>query len=72
MNVAEQAFVSFINSKCQLPQGMTNPNDIINYLLQSNKITQEQYNQARVQMQNMQNNGGLPTPDYIANLLFRR
>lgn len=72
MNVVNQTFASFINSKCPIPQGMTDPNEIIDYLLRSNKITQEQYNQARVQMQSMSQNGGLPSPEYVTNLLFRR
>lgn len=39
---------------CNIPQNMTNnPHEIINYLLQNGKITQEQYNNAKMQAQRM-------------------
>ena len=72
MNPVEQALLSLVNSKCPLPEGLTNGDDIINYLLRTNKITQEQYNNARLQMQSMSQNGQLPTPEMIASYLFRR
>lgn len=72
MNPVQQSLISLLNSKYQLPQGMTDPDEIINYLLRNGKITQEQYNQARVQAQSMQQNGGLPSPETVANYLFRR
>lgn len=72
MNSVQQSLISMLNAKYQLPPGLTNADEIINYLLQNGKITQQQYNQARVQAQSMQQNGGLPTPETVANYLFRR
>lgn len=72
MNTVQQSLISLISSRYQLPAGMTDPDQIISYLLQNGKITQQQYNQARVQAQSMQQNGGLPTPETVANYLFRR
>lgn len=50
--------------KAQIPNGMKDPDQIINYLLQNGKITQQQYNQARMQMQQMAKNGTLPPCPY--------
>ena len=36
--------------KFDIPKGMTNPDDIINHLLRTKQITQEQYNQVYSQM----------------------
>jgi len=72
VNTVQQSLISLISSRYQLPAGMTDPDEIISYLLQNGKITQEQYNQARMQKDSMARNGGLPTPESVANLLFRR
>ena len=53
----QEAFKQFMQNPVQklnsvgfnIPQGLTNPNDILNYLLSTNKITQEQCNQAIMQ-----------------------
>lgn len=71
MNTVQQSPASMLSS-LMLTTGMTDPDQIISYLLQNGKITQEQYNQARMQKDNMARNGGLPTPESVANLLFRR
>lgn len=49
-----------MNSGFNIPKGMSNPNDIINYLLSSRQITQDQYNQAYNQYRNLNANGQLP------------
>lgn len=38
---------------------MNDPNAIVNYLLQSGKISQEQYNRAYQQYRSMSNNNGV-------------
>ena len=40
---------NLINAGVKLPQGMTNGDDILNYLLTNKVITQEQCNQAVIQ-----------------------
>lgn len=50
--------------KAQIPNGMKNSDQIINYLLQNGKITQQQYNQARMQVRQMAKNGTLPPCPY--------
>ena len=51
---------NLLSRRFQIPEGMENPNDIINYLLTSKQITQEQYNQAYGQYRNMKSTGTLP------------
>lgn len=73
MNPAlQQACLAFINSRCKLPQGLTDPDEIARYLLSTGKISQDQYNQARGQYQQMSSNGSVPTPDSIMQMLTRR
>lgn len=50
----------FNRSKFNIPQDMKNPEDVINYLLQSGQLSQDQYNQVYSQYRNLQGNGGLP------------
>ena len=52
----------FIKAGLNLPENINtnDPNAIINYLLQSGKISQSQYNQAYTQYRQMSANGQLP------------
>ena len=47
-----------------IPNGMLNSDQIISYLLQNGKITQQQYNQARAQVQRMESSGMIPPCPY--------
>lgn len=49
-----------MKSRFNIPQNITNPNDIINHLLQSGQITQEQYNKVYSKYKDLQQNGQLP------------
>ena len=49
-----------MKARFNIPQNITNPNDIINHLLQSGQITQEQYNQVYSKYRDLQQNGQLP------------
>jgi hypothetical protein len=35
---------SFLGRKYNIPQGMTNPNDIIQHLMNTGQVSQQQYN----------------------------
>ena len=45
------AFIA--KSKFNVPQNVNNPDELINYLLQSRQLTQDQYNQAMRMAKNM-------------------
>lgn len=49
-----------MKSRFNIPQNITNPNDIINHLLQSGQITQDQYNTVYSKYRDLQQNGQLP------------
>lgn len=49
-----------MKARFNIPQNITNPDDIINHLLQSGQITQEQYNQVYSKYRDLQQNGQLP------------
>jgi hypothetical protein len=36
--------LSFLGRKYNIPQGMTNPNDIIQHLMNTGQVSQQQYN----------------------------
>ena len=54
---------SLMNAKFNIPQGMNNPNDILNYLLSTRQISQDQVNQAMNQYHQMSSSGTLPRVD---------
>ena len=54
---------SLMNAKLNIPQGMNNPNEILNYLLSTGQISQDQVNQAMSQYRQMSAAGVLPTMD---------
>lgn len=45
--------MAMIGSKYNIPQGITNPQDMIQHLMNSGQITQEQFDQARMFAQQM-------------------
>lgn len=45
------------------PQYANDPNQAINYLMNTGKISQQQYGQAMQDLTNMQNSGQIPSPD---------
>lgn len=58
-------FIKFINNPTQyllekradIPQGMTDPNQIVQHLLLTGQISQDQYNKANQEVMKMQQNG---------------
>ena len=50
----------FMKSRFNIPQNLTSPNEITEYLLRTNQITQEQYNQVYSRFKDLQQNGQLP------------
>lgn len=44
-------------------QYASDPNQAINYLMNSGKLSQEQYGQAMQELTNMQRNGQMPNPN---------
>ena len=51
--------VAVLSQRFNLPQGMNNPNEIIQYLLNTGQVSQEQVNRA-MSMRNNFNNGSRP------------
>ena len=47
-----------------MPNNLSNPDEMINYLLQSGKLTQEQYNKAYSQYRQLMNSGLIPQNPY--------
>ena len=52
LNQLQQNPAQFLSRKFNLPQNMNNPQDIVQHLLNSGQVTQQQVNQA-VQMRKM-------------------
>lgn len=50
----------FARTKFNIPQNMKSPNDVINYLLQSGQLSQDQYNQVYSKYKDLENSGQLP------------
>ena len=47
LNQLKNNLVAFLQQRgINIPQGMTNPNDILTYLMQTGKVSQAQYNAA--------------------------
>ena len=49
----------FKGSKFNIPQEIRNPDEMINYLLQSGQLSQDQYNQVYSEYRNVQGSGEL-------------
>lgn len=64
MSFLKNPFQAFAGKGVSLPNNLSNANDVINYLLQSGKISQEQYNQAYSQYRNLMNSGMIPQNPY--------
>lgn len=60
MSFLKNPFQAWASKGVQIPNNLQNPNDIINYLLQSGKLTQDQYNQVYAQYRQLANSGMLP------------
>jgi hypothetical protein len=60
MSFLKNPFQAWAGKGVNMPSNLSDPNDMINYLLQSGKITQEQYNQAYAQFKSLSNSGLLP------------
>ena len=51
----------FMKSRFKVPQNLNTPNEIIDYLLQSRQLSQDQINQVYARYKDLQGSGGLPT-----------
>ena len=49
-----------MKSKFKLPDNMNNPNEIINHLMRSGQLSQNQYNQVYEKFKELQSSGQLP------------
>ena len=49
-----------MKSKFNVPNNINTPNEIIDYLMRSGQLTQEQYNQVNMKFQQLQQSGKLP------------
>lgn len=49
-----------MRSRFNIPKNIQSPNDMINHLLQSGQITQDQYNQAYSRFRDLKQSGQLP------------
>ena len=49
-----------MKAHCNIPNGMTDPNQIIQHLLLTGQISQDQYNKACMKYKQMEQNGELP------------
>lgn len=47
-------------TKFNIPQNMQSPNEIINYLLQSGQLSQDQYNQVYSKYKDLESSGKIP------------
>lgn len=52
---------ALLGAKFKIPTGMTDPNQILNHLLTTGQVSQEQVNKAYNQYRDMNANGQLPT-----------
>lgn len=50
----------FAKTKFNIPQGANSPDEIINYLLQTRQLTQDQYNAVYSKYKDLQSSGQLP------------
>ena len=64
MSFLKNPFQAWASKGVNMPNNLTNPNDMINYLLQSGKLTQNQYNQVYAQYRDLMNKGMLPKNPY--------
>lgn len=64
MSFLKNPFQAWAGKGVNIPSNMTNPDDMINYLLRSGKLTQEQYNQAYSQYKGLMNSGLIPQNPY--------
>lgn len=46
-NFMQNPMQAILQSRINLPNGMTNPNDIIQFMMDNGYVNQNQYNQAR-------------------------
>lgn len=64
MSFLKNPFQAWASKGVSIPNTLSNPDDIINYLLKSGKLTQKQYNQVYEQYRNMLNSGLVPQNPY--------
>ena len=64
MSFLKNPFQAWAGKGVNIPNNITNPDDMINYLLRSGKLTQEQYNQAYSQYKGLMNSGLIPQNPY--------
>jgi vancomycin permeability regulator SanA len=64
MSFLKNPFQAFASKGINIPNNLNNADDVINYLLQSGKISQEQYNQAYSQYRNLMSSGLIPSNPY--------
>lgn len=65
MSFLKNPFQAWAGKGVNMPNNLSNPDDMINYLLQNGKITQAQYNQAYEKYRNLMNSGMLPKNPYV-------
>jgi len=64
MSFLKNPFQAWASKGVNIPNNLSDPNDIINYLLRSGKLSQEQYNQVYSQYKNLMNSGLVPQNPY--------
>lgn len=64
MSFLKNPFQAWAGKGVNIPNNLSNPDDMINYLLQSGKLTQDQYNQAYSQYRNLMSSGLVPRNPY--------
>lgn len=50
----------FMKSKFKLPSNINDPNEMIDHLMRTGQLSQNQYNQAYMEFKKLQQNGQLP------------
>ena len=50
----------FMKSKFKVPQNLTDPDEIVNYFLQTGQLSQDQINQVYAKYREIQGSGGQP------------
>ena len=50
----------FMKSKFKLPNNMNNPDEMIDHLMRTGQLSQDQYNQVQMKFRQLQSSGQLP------------
>lgn len=60
MSFLKNPFQAWASKGIQMPNNLQSPDDMINYLLQNGKLTQDQYNQAYAKYRDLMSKGMIP------------